>query len=100
MDSEPAVDIPPSLLRFEAPVFLGVDLPEGPSGPTAKPSELNQGQLDEMLNAMLPPREVRARGLCEVCPKGALTVWFRRLAVERRLGNLEAAYIQGCRDAA
>ena len=57
MEAAQPVEIPASLLHYEPPVYVGLEPTSGPLAAPQKPSELNSSQLDEMLNAMLPPRE-------------------------------------------
>ena len=55
-DFAEAVNPPESLVSYDTPIFIGTDsLPRSQAGsPTKKNIE---GKLEEMLNAMLPPRE-------------------------------------------
>mmetsp|Transcript_36382 Transcript_36382/g.114055 ORF Transcript_36382/g.114055 Transcript_36382/m.114055 type:complete len:237 (-) Transcript_36382:231-941(-) len=57
MEDQPAVEVPANLVRFDNPVFMGLEPSEEAAVPAAKASDLNHSQLDEMINAMLPARE-------------------------------------------
>ena len=54
MNGDLYVSPPESLVKFEAPLFVGIQ----PSGTAEKAGGVNEAtsKLDDMINAMLPPR--------------------------------------------
>mmetsp|Transcript_35539 Transcript_35539/g.36214 ORF Transcript_35539/g.36214 Transcript_35539/m.36214 type:complete len:237 (+) Transcript_35539:175-885(+) len=56
MDSGISVSPPDSLVKFDAPLFAGIE-PSGDAGAAARALNENGSKLDDMINGMLPPRE-------------------------------------------
>jgi dynein light intermediate chain len=58
MDQDLKVSPPDSLLRFDAPLFVGIEKSQTKvTTATGKGMNAENSKLDDMLNAMLPPRE-------------------------------------------
>lgn len=53
---EVSVSPPETLVRFEAPLFAGIETTGERPAPHKSPNQETNPKMDDMINSMLPPR--------------------------------------------